>query len=153
MEIYRYIPTDSPEIKTFHAPGTVIDVSQKRFSSKRFYPRSDFKTFFLFQSEATRPNQLVTRMTGPLGSGKYKCEITVETPSFVTLHRSINVTVVGEFNTEDNFTHEVNALWLKWLSSVGIPSLCATKWSEYIIKYISESRIIMFTHCFYEVRM
>lgn len=70
-EIYRYVPTDNPEYKTFPTPGIEID------------------------SASTRPNQLVTRITGPLASGQYKCEITVETPSFVTLHRSHNLTVVS----------------------------------------------------------
>eukprot|EP00094_Tigriopus_californicus_P012316 TCALIF_11905-PA protein Name:"Protein of unknown function" AED:0.13 eAED:0.19 QI:17/0.25/0/1/0.5/0.4/5/0/336 len=80
-EIYRYVPTDNPEYKTFPLPGIEID------------------------STSTRPNQLVMRITGPLASGQYKCEITVETPSFVTLHRSHNLTVVGKSFRFDAQSH------------------------------------------------
>jgi len=34
-------------------------------------------------------------VTGPLGTGTYRCEITTETPSFITLERRKNITVVG----------------------------------------------------------
>jgi hypothetical protein len=47
------------------------------------------------QEENTRPNQLVIEVTGPLGTGSYRCEITTETPAFVTLDRRKNITVVG----------------------------------------------------------
>ena len=34
-------------------------------------------------------------MDGPFGSGVYRCEITIETPLFVTLDVSKNMTVIG----------------------------------------------------------
>ena len=37
---------------------------------------------------------LVVLVTGPLGSGSYKCEVTIETPSFVTLSEKANLTVM-----------------------------------------------------------
>ncbi len=46
------------------------------------------------QNSDSRPNQLVIKVTGPLGSGEYRCEITVETPTFVTLDKVVNLTVV-----------------------------------------------------------
>ncbi len=42
----------------------------------------------------TKPNSLVIMVTGPLGSGTYSCEVTIETPSFITLNKSANVTVM-----------------------------------------------------------
>ena len=36
----------------------------------------------------------MVRITGPLGSGEYKCEVTIETPSFVTLAEKSFVTVM-----------------------------------------------------------
>ena len=53
---------------------------------------------YLFQEENTRPNQLVIEVTGPLGTGTYRCEITTETPAFVTLDRRKNITVVGKLD-------------------------------------------------------
>lgn len=70
QEIYRYVPTDQPEYKSFPSKGIKVDEAK------------------------TRPNQLVIRVTGPLGSGNYGCEVTIETPSFVTLDKSTNITVV-----------------------------------------------------------
>ncbi len=69
-EIYRYVPTDNPEFKEFAVPGVSVD------------------------SEATRPNQLVIKIGGPLASGVYGCEITVETPSFMTKSETHNLTVI-----------------------------------------------------------
>ena len=37
---------------------------------------------------------LTVRITGPLGSGEYKCEVTIETPSFVTLAEKASMTVM-----------------------------------------------------------
>ena len=37
---------------------------------------------------------LVLEITGPLGSGIYRCEVTIETPSFVTLSETATVTVM-----------------------------------------------------------
>ena len=36
-------------------------------------------------------------MNGAFGSGVYKCEITAENPSFVTLELSKNITIIGKF--------------------------------------------------------
>ena len=47
------------------------------------------------QPESTKPNQLIFKVAGPLASGKYTCEITVETPSFVTLKNSHQLKIVG----------------------------------------------------------
>ena len=41
------------------------------------------------------PNRLVVKMDGAFGSGVYKCEITIETPVFLTLDISKNITVIG----------------------------------------------------------
>jgi hypothetical protein len=62
-----------------------------------------------FQEENTRPNQLVIQVTGPLGTGTYRCEITTETPSFVTLERRKNITVVGndKINNKVEFPNPV----------------------------------------------
>ena len=38
-------------------------------------------------------------MDGAFGSGVYKCEITIETPRFVTLELRKNVTVIGRYST------------------------------------------------------
>ncbi len=46
------------------------------------------------QEDVTKPNALAIVVTGPLGSGNYRCEVTSETPSFVTLDQSANVTVM-----------------------------------------------------------
>ena len=43
------------------------------------------------------PNKLVARMEGPHGTGLYRCEVTIETPRFITKDLSKNVTVVGKF--------------------------------------------------------
>ena len=44
------------------------------------------------------PNKLVARMEGPHGTGLYRCEVTIETPRFITMETSKNVTVVGKIN-------------------------------------------------------
>ena len=79
----------------------VQDIQRARHPNKReswsfFEKKRSLFSFFSLQGEATRPNQLVLKVTGPLASGEYTCEITVETPSFVTLKRSHKLMVVGE---------------------------------------------------------
>ena len=87
-EIYRYVPADSSEFKYFNIPGVDVDVSEGELSRQMGLQRTTF------QNTHTRPNQLVIKVTGPLGSGEYRCEITVETPTFVTLDKVVNLTVV-----------------------------------------------------------
>jgi len=70
-ELYRYIPTDSPEYRIFHGTPGVIVMENK-----------------------TVPNRLAVKMNGAFGSGVYKCEITAENPSFVTLELSKNITII-----------------------------------------------------------
>ena len=41
-------------------------------------------------------------MDGAFGSGVYKCEITAENPSFVTLELKKNITVIGIFYSFNN---------------------------------------------------
>ena len=48
-EVYRYVPGGSAEFKYFAVPGLEVDSSH------------------------SRPNQLVMRVNGPLGSGAYRC--------------------------------------------------------------------------------
>ncbi len=71
-EVYRYVPTDTSDTKVFSSLGLVID------------------------KDKTRPNLLVFKVTGPLASGEFGCEITVETPSFITLTRTHNLTIIGK---------------------------------------------------------
>ena len=52
----------------------------------------------------TLPNRLVAKMDGPFGSGVYRCEITIETPLFVTLDVSKNMTVIGTEKHRINVT-------------------------------------------------
>ena len=54
------------------------------------------KYFYIFQENMTVPNRLAVQMNGPFGSGMYKCEITIETPRFVTLELRKNITVIGK---------------------------------------------------------
>ena len=49
-----------------------------------------------FQENKTVPNRLVVRMDGAFGTGIYKCEITIETPVFLTLDVKKNITVIGK---------------------------------------------------------
>ena len=51
-----------------------------------------------FQENTTVPNRLVVKMDGAFGSGVYKCEITIETPVFLTLDISKNITVIGQLD-------------------------------------------------------
>ncbi|XP_023343029.1 uncharacterized protein LOC111712606 isoform X2 [Eurytemora carolleeae] len=68
-EIWRYIPSDNPSFKYFPSPGiNILDIS--------------------------RPHKLVLILEGPKGSGEYKCEISVEAPTFYTQNSSSNLTVV-----------------------------------------------------------
>jgi len=69
-EIYRYVPTDQPEYFVFKTKGVNVD------------------------DGLTMPNKLVARMEGPHGTGLYRCEVTIETPRFITKDMSKNVTVV-----------------------------------------------------------
>lgn len=69
-EIYRYVPTDQPEFFVFKTKGVNVD------------------------GTLTMPNKLVARMEGPHGTGQYRCEVTIETPRFITMETSKNVTVV-----------------------------------------------------------
>ena len=41
-------------------------------------------------------------MDGAFGSGVYKCEITAENPSFVTLELRKNITVIGTYSLFPN---------------------------------------------------
>lgn len=76
-ELYRYIPTDSPEYRIFHGtPGAIV------------------------MENKTVPNRLAVKMDGAFGSGVYKCEITAENPSFVTLELRKNITVIVPPPTE-----------------------------------------------------
>ena len=52
---------------------------------------------FQLQDGLTMPNKLVARMEGPHGTWLYRCEVTIETPRFITKDMSKNVTVVGKF--------------------------------------------------------
>ena len=49
---------------------------------------------FFFQEKMSKPNLLVLEVTSPLGSGLYSCEVTIETPSFVTLSKNATMTVM-----------------------------------------------------------
>ena len=49
---------------------------------------------FYFQEKLSKPNMLVILVTGPLGSGIYRCEVTTETPKFITLSANATVTVM-----------------------------------------------------------
>ena len=70
-EVFRYIPTNQPlQYKSFQIPGIVV------------------------LEKESKPNNLVLSVTGAKGSGTYKCEVTIETPSFVTLAESTQVTVM-----------------------------------------------------------
>ena len=70
-EVFRYIPTNQPlQYKSFQIPGIVV------------------------LEKESKPNNLVLSVTGARGSGTYKCEVTIETPSFVTLAESTQVTVM-----------------------------------------------------------
>ena len=90
QELYRYIPTNQPvQYKSFDLPGIMVDVRKWLLLQKKY----SFKINFL-QEKQTKPNVLVFMVTGPLGSGTYSCEVTIETPSFVTLAESANMTVM-----------------------------------------------------------
>jgi len=69
-ELYRYIPTNQPQYKSFQTPGALVDET------------------------LSKPNMLMLRITGPLGSGLYKCEVTTETPSFLTHSANASLTVM-----------------------------------------------------------
>lgn len=70
-EVYRYIPTNQPvQYKSFKTPGVLVD------------------------EKLSKPNMLVILVTGPLGSGIYRCEVTTETPKFITLSANATVTVM-----------------------------------------------------------
>lgn len=86
MELYRYIPTDTPKFKDFDTPGIKLE------------------------SDASRPNMLVFKVDGPLASGEYSCEITVETPTFLTLDRSHNLTVIGNDGAETSCQEALSTL-------------------------------------------
>jgi len=70
-EVYRYIPTNQPvQYKSFKTPGVLVD------------------------EKLSKPNMLVILVTSPLGSGQYRCEVTTETPKFITLSANATVTVM-----------------------------------------------------------
>ena len=111
-ELYRYIPTDNPEYRIFPGtPGLIVMVRKPIYSKLKdnicrinclifgqFFCTRSFNYLWLiiyFQENATVPNRLVAKMDGPFGSGVYRCEITIETPLFVTLDVSKNMTVIG----------------------------------------------------------
>ena len=95
-EVYRYIPTNQPvQYKSFKTPGVLVDVSIKNRKSilnnilnLKLLPK------FYFQEKLSKPNMLVILVTGPLGSGIYRCEVTTETPKFITLSANATVTVM-----------------------------------------------------------
>jgi hypothetical protein len=61
-------------------------------------------------------------VTGPLGTGTYRCEITTETPSFVTLERRKNITVVGndEINNKFQLQNPIYAFVFRTILSIRV---------------------------------
>ena len=47
-------------------------------------------------------------MDGAFGSGVYKCEITIETPRFVTLELRKNITVIGKVTDINSSSFTLN---------------------------------------------
>ena len=86
-----YLETSTPEDLRRLVSKPSADYSIKCFSVSAV-------TECVFQGTLTMPNKLVARMEGPHGTGLYRCEVTIETPRFITMETSKNVTVVGKIN-------------------------------------------------------
>ncbi|XP_043785767.1 uncharacterized protein LOC122711257 isoform X3 [Apis laboriosa] len=71
-EFYRYVPRGEPKKHTYHVEGVKVD-----------YRRSDHQQVLL---------QNVSLYT----SGKYKCEVITEAPSFNAVNAEANMEIVGE---------------------------------------------------------
>jgi len=70
-EFYRFLPSESPEIQTFNVTGVHVDQKQSTGES------------------------VVLRALELRSSGQYKCEITVEAPSFQTVTNCSKLTVAA----------------------------------------------------------
>ncbi|KAH6931050.1 hypothetical protein HPB50_021989 [Hyalomma asiaticum] len=60
VEIYRYLPSETPRVKVYNMPGIHIDVS-----------RSNISDLYLNDTDLN-------------SEGKYRCEVSAESPSFQT---------------------------------------------------------------------
>nr|XP_012136375.1 PREDICTED: uncharacterized protein LOC105661969 isoform X1 [Megachile rotundata] len=70
-EFFRYVPDNDPRIQTFSQPGINVD---NRWNTEN----------------SIRLKELETK-----SSGQYKCEVSTEAPSFATVYRTANLTVIA----------------------------------------------------------
>ncbi|KAF4521237.1 hypothetical protein B566_EDAN005449 [Ephemera danica] len=74
-EFYRYVPRDNPPAQIFTLPGVTVDLHNS--------------------SESTVVLSSVNLST----SGRYRCEVSAEAPSFQTVSEHGDMVVVGKYET------------------------------------------------------
>ncbi|XP_061941022.1 uncharacterized protein LOC107999890 isoform X5 [Apis cerana] len=99
-EFYRYVPKGEPKKHTYHVEGVKVD-----------YRRSDHQQVLL---------QNVSLYT----SGKYKCEVITEAPSFNAINAEANMEIVGEARHGDGVRAARTLLGdIQFTATVGTESL------------------------------
>ncbi|PSN45910.1 hypothetical protein C0J52_24208 [Blattella germanica] len=71
-EFFRYVPRDHPPIQLFFLPGVSVDIHNSTES------------------------QVVLKSVNLSSTGRYRCEVSAEAPSFQTVSDHGDMTVVGE---------------------------------------------------------
>uniref|UniRef100_A0A1B0DBD1 Uncharacterized protein n=1 Tax=Phlebotomus papatasi TaxID=29031 RepID=A0A1B0DBD1_PHLPP len=81
-EFYRYVPRDMPPVLIFQLPGVSVDL------------HNSTDTLVVLQS------------VNLSASGRYRCEVSAEAPSFQTVSDHGDMIVVGKFSFDTKFNHK-----------------------------------------------
>lgn len=114
-EFYRYVPRDSPPVQIFPREGINVDVSFFFLLSDdyddevEFFWASSFSLYSLQVQNSTN-DQVVLDPIELASTGKYRCEVSAEAPSFQTVSDHGEMTVVGKFNKGDGKGKEGKAV-------------------------------------------
>ena len=95
-EFYRYVPRDHPPAQVFHQTGINVDV---RFCIKRS-DKMNCNGIYMFsliqQLQNSTDTQVVLDAVSLASTGRYRCEVSAEAPSFQTVSDHGDMVVVGK---------------------------------------------------------
>lgn len=92
-EFYRYLPRDHPPATLFPQNGITVDVRTPNYESES----SVIENFSLQQLHNSSDSLVVLQSVNLSSSGRYRCEVSGEAPSFNTVDGYGDMVVVGGF--------------------------------------------------------
>jgi hypothetical protein len=108
-EFYRYVPRDHPPAQVFDQNGVNVDVSIHFPTTKLPNGRKMF--FSLQQLHNSTDTQVVLDNVNLASSGRYRCEVSAEAPSFQTVSDHGDMVVVGELiNRKKEFRSDLHSV-------------------------------------------